>query len=363
MVLYNYSMNIFYKSLFLTTFSFFSLALGVSAQEVDTQLTNDDQAEVLRVSTIVREPFVIQDGPELTGFSIDLWNLISGRNDWVSEYVVTDRFVQLLNSVKKPADSDVAISNISITSDREQVMDFSSSIYDGGLQIMIPNTESNSGFVAAIATKNVAQLVLYTLFAFLLLGYGMNKLARAESWQGSLRGSYWNLITLGQYGDALPYKNNARAVFVLWIIIATSFVVLATAEITSTMITNKMGGTVNSYLDLQNKKVGVSAGSTSENFMRTNKITSISFDSIDEMFEQVASGQLDAVVHDSPVIRHYVTYSGRGRVIAVGEIFNKEQYGIALPENSPLREQINTTLLQLREEGVYEDLYNKWFNK
>ena len=357
-------MNIFLKATILFAVSFMGVGfvVGQDKSSLDIESVSSEQT-TLRIATIVREPFVVQDGPELAGFSIDLWNLVAARNSWKSEFVLTNRFVELLNSVKEPAEVDAAIANISITSDREKVMDFSSAIFDGGLQILIPKKENRAAILPAITTRNVGLLVLLFLSSFIVLGYIMSKFAVAKSWKNSLVGSYWNLITMGQYGDALPKKNSTKAIFVLWIMVSTIFLVTATAEITSTMIADKTGRNISSYLDLQNKLVGVSAGSTSENYMRANNISTVSYDSIDDMFEQVARGDLDAVVHDAPVVQHYATYNGRGRVATVGEVFNKEQYGIALPDGSLLREQINTTLLQIKEDGTYDNLYDKWFNK
>ena len=45
----------------------------------------------------------------------------------------------------------------------------------------------------------------------------------------------------------------------------------------------------------------------------------------------------------------------------VGEVFQKQSYGIALPNGSPYRERINRALLQLKEKGVYQDVYDSWF--
>ncbi len=43
--------------------------------------------------------------------------------------------------------------------------------------------------------------------------------------------------------------------------------------------------------------------------------------------------------------------------------FTRRNYGIVFPTNSPLRKQVNEALLALREDGTYEDIYNKWFGK
>ena len=42
-------------------------------------------------------------------------------------------------------------------------------------------------------------------------------------------------------------------------------------------------------------------------------------------------------------------------------MFRKENYGIVFPSNSPLRKRVNEELLKLKENGVYDQLYVKWF--
>lgn len=41
--------------------------------------------------------------------------------------------------------------------------------------------------------------------------------------------------------------------------------------------------------------------------------------------------------------------------------FRKEDYGIAFQPNSPLRKQLNNALLALRDDGTFQQVYNKWF--
>jgi polar amino acid transport system substrate-binding protein len=45
----------------------------------------------------------------------------------------------------------------------------------------------------------------------------------------------------------------------------------------------------------------------------------------------------------------------------VGPVFHKEDYGIVFQSNSPLRKQVNGVLLALREDGSYQQIYEKWF--
>jgi polar amino acid transport system substrate-binding protein len=70
---------------------------------------------------------------------------------------------------------------------------------------------------------------------------------------------------------------------------------------------------------------------------------------------------VDAIVFDAPVLLYYAANDGKGRVQMVGPMFRREDYGIVFQQNKPLRKQVDNALLILREDGTYQQLYNKWF--
>jgi ABC-type amino acid transport substrate-binding protein len=45
----------------------------------------------------------------------------------------------------------------------------------------------------------------------------------------------------------------------------------------------------------------------------------------------------------------------------VGKIFEPQDYGLALPQGSPLREKINRAILTLLESDEMEQIQKKWF--
>ena len=63
----------------------------------------------------------------------------------------------------------------------------------------------------------------------------------------------------------------------------------------------------------------------------------------------------------APVLRYYAAHEGKALVKLVGTEFEKREAGIVLPEGSPLRRQINSALVAIREDGTYERIYDKWF--
>ena len=45
----------------------------------------------------------------------------------------------------------------------------------------------------------------------------------------------------------------------------------------------------------------------------------------------------------------------------VGHVFEPQDYGIVLQLNSIYRQPINEAILTLKENGTYDEIYQKWF--
>ena len=70
---------------------------------------------------------------------------------------------------------------------------------------------------------------------------------------------------------------------------------------------------------------------------------------------------MDAIVQGSAGLDYYSAHEGKGLVKMVGPEFNKNDVGFVFPNNSMLRKKVNGALLSMREDGTYQQIYDKWF--
>lgn len=123
---------------------------------------------------------------------------------------------------------------------------------------------------------------------------------------------------------------------------------------------------ITSLEDLEGKVVGVKNGTTGSKFLYDNRdeygYRISSFDESPTMFAEMENGYLDAVVEDYPVIAYAMSTKDLEIKIAE-ERLTTEQYGIAVlkGENDELLEQINAGLQELRDNGEYEEILNKYY--
>ncbi|MFO7764854.1 MAG: glutamine ABC transporter substrate-binding protein GlnH [Pelovirga sp.] len=116
--------------------------------------------------------------------------------------------------------------------------------------------------------------------------------------------------------------------------------------------------------DLEGKVVAVKLGTATVEYVESlNPERIVKFPNIDQAYLEVVTGGADAAMHDTPNVLYYVAEAGQGRVKAVGPDVKAAQYGIAFPLGSPLRKDVNVALLEMMEDGTYDELYVKWFGE
>ena len=327
-------------------------------------------AQTLTVSTVTRPPFSFVESGADTGFSIELIGMIAAMLGRDYEINRVDLFSTMLTSVQD-GKADLAIANISITASRESIMDYSQPIFEAGLQIMIPSDGSNAPSIwnALLSTD----LFLAIAIGFgLLMGGGMlmwwfERRAQpyfdrpaAEAWFPSF---WWalNLVVNGGFEERVPRTVFGR-LFGVTLVLSSLFIVsVFVAKITAVMTVDAINGSVNSVNDLYRQRVATIEGSTAAQYLNRRDIVYRGYSGLDSMIADFEAGKIEAVVFDAPVLSYYATHKGRDIAQMAGPVFRRENYGIIFPTGSPLVEDVNLALLELRENGEYDELYTKWF--
>ncbi|WP_371169401.1 transporter substrate-binding domain-containing protein [Aliiroseovarius sp. 2305UL8-7] len=323
----------------------------------------------LTFATIERPPFSIVEDGEITGFSIELMRAIAFEMNLSIDFELTQNFPDMLKLVEGGG-VDGAIANISITRDREARMDFTQPIYSGGLQIMVP---AGQGQISVWRTLFSWDIALAILAAFaILFGGGMLMWAVERGRQPyfdlsareAMFPSFWwalNLVVNGGFEERMPRSAFGRFFGTILVISSLFIVSVFVAHITAKITVDAISGSIHSVTDLDGKRVGTTEGSTAARFLTDRGVNHIDFASFGELVASFEEGELDAVVFDGPILSHYVQNDGAWSGQMLNSVFQPENYGIALPAGSPLREEINVALLRLIETGAYRDLSVRWF--
>ena len=121
-------------------------------------------------------------------------------------------------------------------------------------------------------------------------------------------------------------------------------------------------GPIKSLKDLDGKKVAVQVGTKSVGFLKDNypKVERIEVEKNQEMFNLVEIGRADAAVTGKPAAKVFAQV--KPALVVLGEQLTTEEYGIAIRKDTPeIRDAVNAALKQLRANGTYDKLVQKWF--
>jgi len=334
----------------------------------------------LRVATRILPPVVVDEGGGmLTGFSIDLWNKIAERMQLKIRYQVDPDVGALLEDVRA-GKADIGVAAVSVTAAREKEFDFSHPILNAGLQIMVRGKGQEKGqeadanplmdllgllFSKAILVWMGIALLLIIVPAHLVWFLERNHkdgiIPTEKYFPGIFYAMYWAAGTLATQAEQMPRQWLARFVSVLWMFTGVVFVAFYTAQLAATLTVQQIQGGINGPDDLAGKKVATTRGSTAAAQLAELRAQVVEVSRIDDAYQALLNKDAEAVVFDAPILLYYAANEGKGRVHMVGTPFHKEDYGIVFRAGNPLRKQVNNALLALREDGSYQQIYDKWF--
>ena len=126
----------------------------------------------------------------------------------------------------------------------------------------------------------------------------------------------------------------------------------------------KRGSDVRTVEDLAGKTIGAQLGTTGADYARdkTDAETVRTYDLIDDAFNALQSGQIEAVINDFPVSK----YAERSKkdLVVVQTIATDESYGLGFAKDSTeLRRRVNEALQEMKDDDTYTEIYRKWFEE
>lgn len=328
----------------------------------------------LVVATKPVPPFVIkQTDGSWTGVSIELWERIA--EELGLEYELREDTLQGMLDGVAAGTYDAAVAAITVTSDREAVFDFTHSFYSTGLGIaVVPQHRAGwlgvaERFLSYDFLKVVATLSGLLFVVGFLIWIAEHRRNPAQFGGGTAEGlghSFWfaavTMTTVG-YGDKAPITIPGRMLALVWMFAAIITTSAFTATITSTLTVGQLESKVRGPEDLPSVRVGVVAGTTGETYANRNGLAFDALENVDSGIDAVASGALDALVYDQAVMQWMIVRRGGGKVEVLPHIFDRQDYAIALPTGSALREPINRALVRQVRDPSFEQMTERYLGR
>jgi polar amino acid transport system substrate-binding protein len=343
-----------------------------AALHAETAATAPTQDRRLRVATKVIAPFVLAETEPPLGFSIDLWSEVARRMRVEFTWEIVSTLPELLAAVRS-GKADVAIAAITITPQREKVVDFSYPYFDSGLQIMVRAQNENTfmSTFRAIPWLAIASLLGAAFIVIFLLANVLWVIERRHNrnfqkpYLRAIGEGLWGtmlIIATGEHGDRdAPRGLKRLAVAVMWLL-GVVLIAQLTATVTSSQTVQRLRSSIQGPDDLPGKSIASVPGTVADDYLTQRGLPFAGVKDGPDAIRMLVQGDVQAVVFDAPTLRYWAAKQGNGVVQIVGPVFRPEKYGIAVAEGSTLRKPINEALLEIYDDGTYEKIYSAWFS-
>ncbi|RCV64636.1 polar amino acid transport system substrate-binding protein [Methanophagales archaeon] len=319
------------------------------------------------------EPFVIvADNGSVSGFSIDLLeHMIAQLEEPVSvSYLVDPNLPTHLASIRD-GKVDFGIAATTITSERLCSFDFSQPFYISSLGI-IAEKGRKPNLLSQIFTKEIMGILLIVLIYIVTVGHIVWFIEREEEGhfhtnyrKGVATGIWWTIVTMSTvgYGDVYPKKPRGKAFAAFVIISGIAIFGFAIATLSSTMVVSQLPtSSIPGPDDLYGRPVAVIAGTESVTLAEERGMHPVLVETIAEGITLLKERKVDAVVHDSPLLKYYLKNHPDSMLALAPQTFEWFLYGITYPKDSPWSEKLNPILIKTIYEDEYnKELHTKWF--
>lgn len=331
-------------------------------------------SEPLNVAVRVGAPFVIEraDG-SLDGISVALWEEVASQLNVAFDYQVVELDALLQGMYNQ--DFDVGIGPLTVTAERERMLDFTQPFHSAGLGIAV-RQEDRAGWWAVaqrFVTKEFASVMLALSAVLLLSGFLLWLFERKhnpdefshDKVKGIGAGFWWAAVTMTTvgYGDKSPRSTGGRVVALIWMFTSVIIISSFTASIASSLTVNELASRIEGPSDLDRVRVATIPNSFTSEYLDQRFISYRPYANIEAALDALAAQEVDAVVHDAPLLNYQLRQRFDADLMLLPNTFNAQNYAFTLVEGSDMLEATNRALLDVRASPNWNNLLERYMGE
>ena len=268
---------------------FFALFVAVAFVSGQNQ-TKKQICDTLIIGIKPAPPFIMKEGQQWKGASVDLWERIS--EDLQVTYKYKEYKLSELTSALASSKIDLSINPLTVTSDRIEHFNFTQPFYISNLTVA---TQKNSkqfipAFLKNFFSPDFFKALIGLLFLIFIFGVIIwlaekkkNPDMFSKGWKGVGDGFWWSAVTMTTvgYGDKAPVTKLGRIFGFIWMFTAIIVISGFTASIASSLTVNQINTSIENVNDLRNISVATVKGSSSEKYLNEKSILYQSYPDLD----------------------------------------------------------------------------------
>lgn len=354
----------------------FILILFANSLLAQDTSSNDTVVKKYIVAIKQTPPFIIKNENEFSGASIDLWQRIANDLNVIFEFkeYQQSEFSEMLNDIET-GKVDICINPLTVSSDRLNRFEYTLPFYSSHLAIIVPNEEKTdvSSLISNFFTKKFFKAISALLLIISVIGFFIwlvekkknNKHFR-KGVKGWGDGFWWAAVTMTTvgYGEKIPKSSVGKIFTIIWMFTSIIIISSLTGSIAASLTVNEMQSHINNLQDVKNlDRVGTMKGTNSEVFLTNNNFNNVTndYESILDGLYAVKNGNINAFIYDEAIVKYLMSSNNLNSHLKILPYkINVIYYSFAVPKDSKILNDLNTSLVEELESVIWIGILNKY---
>ena len=344
---------------------------------------------VLRIAVLESPPFLMvtyemdtngENTTKFIGYMPDLITNLQSQMKFIPKLILVPSDRTYADVIQDVANGvyDMMIADVEITSERLEMVSFSSAIFDNSVSIVMRQTPLAGIDMLSFLKPFTSYLwlvlfgtIVYSGVLICFLEREANEALRNRSISSLFFMSVWYGIgVIVGYGVDFHVRTAAGRLLTAGLyIVSIVFVATYTANLASYLTISKSGPLVAGLDDIKNGKltfnrIGIRVGTEMEDFylreISGGNRNYYSLKSFQQQYTSLINDAIDATFMDTGTAQ-YITNNIYCNLTIIGASFDQNSFGIVMPKQWLYIQDVDIAVLSLREAGILDGLRTKWF--
>ncbi|KAL0328243.1 UNVERIFIED_CONTAM: Glutamate receptor 3.4 [Sesamum calycinum] len=286
-------------------------------------------------------------------------------------------FSNLVNDVAQNK-YDAAVGDVTITTNRTKIVDFTQPYMESGLVVVAPVRHIKSSawaFLKPFTWQMWGVTGVFFLFVgavVWILEHRMNTEFRGPPRQQLVTVFWFSFSTMFFSHRENTVSTLGRTVLILWLFVVLIINSSYTASLTSILTVQQLSSRIQGIDTLisSSDPIGIQDGSFAYNYLINElniaesrlRVLKTEEEYVTALQQGPNHGGVAAIVDELPYVELFLS-DAKCMFSTVGREFTKSGWGFAFQRDSPLAVDLSTAILQLSENGELQRIHNKWLSR
>jgi len=333
------------------------------------QTANLKQAKLI-IGVHDSPPFIMQEGGQYTGLSVDIWEQIAIENGYSFEYKNYQNLSGLIEAISK-AEVDLSINPLTVTSERLKKFNFTQPFFisNVGIAVVVSDSSPIFSFLKKFFSRQFFEVVFLLFIIIFIFGFILWLVERKKNpqhfekgWRGIGDGIWWSAVTMTTvgYGDKAPKTGLGRVISIIWMFTAVIIISGFTASISAALTYNKLQTSISTVEDLHSVKVGTVKNSSTAEFLDDRRIGYYAYETLEMAINELNEKKIEAVIYDSPLLSYLINSKKLHQDADIIPSGINSIYFSFSSKNDSLLEAIDPTLISIIESPEWNKMLGKY---